>query len=141
MTAGVTVRRGGPDDIPGHAAVRGIGPGELASYTAWVTAHTATHLPFVADLDGRVVGVAWLYVAARVPGPGAPVRRFGDVQAVDVHADHRNRGIGGALIAALLAEARALGLLFVTVHSGRRAVDFYLRAGFTHHRQLLLWEP
>jgi hypothetical protein len=29
----------------------------------------------------------------------------------------------------------------VTVHSGRRAVDFYRRNGFSHHRQLLLWEP
>lgn len=29
----------------------------------------------------------------------------------------------------------------VTVHSGRRAVDFYLRNGFSQHRQLLLWEP
>jgi hypothetical protein len=24
----------------------------------------------------------------------------------------------------------------VTVHSGRRAVDFYLRNGFNHHRQI-----
>jgi hypothetical protein len=29
----------------------------------------------------------------------------------------------------------------MTVHSGRRAVDFYVRNGFSHHRRLLLWEP
>jgi hypothetical protein len=29
----------------------------------------------------------------------------------------------------------------VTVHSGRRAVDFYLRNGFRLHRELLYWEP
>ena len=54
---------------------------------------------------------------------------------------HRRRGVGSALMAAILAEARARGLLHVTVHSGRRAVDFSVRGGFTHHRQLLLWEP
>ncbi|XVU21984.1 hypothetical protein ACQPZJ_32570 [Actinoplanes sp. CA-054009] len=42
---------------------------------------------------------------------------------------------------AILAEAHTRSLSHVTVHSGRRAVDFYLRHGFTHHRQLLLWEP
>jgi GNAT superfamily N-acetyltransferase len=58
-----------------------------------------------------------------------------------VREECRNQGIGGALMAAILAEARMRGLLHVTVHSGRRAVDFYLRNGFSHHRQLLLWEP
>ncbi|MFC7532052.1 hypothetical protein [Actinoplanes sp. GCM10030250] len=46
-----------------------------------------------------------------------------------------------AALAAILAEARARHLSHVTVHSGRRAVDFYLRNGFKQHRQLLLWEP
>jgi hypothetical protein len=36
---------------------------------------------------------------------------------------------------------RRVIVLHVTVHSGRRAVDLYLRNGFSHHRQLLLWEP
>jgi GNAT superfamily N-acetyltransferase len=58
-----------------------------------------------------------------------------------VREEYRNNGVGAALMAAILAEARARGLLHVTVHSGQRAVDFYLRNGFSHHRQLLLWEP
>lgn len=57
------------------------------------------------------------------------------------HEEYRNNGVGAALVAAILAEARARCLLHVTVHSSRRAVDFYLRNGFSHHRQLLLWEP
>jgi len=76
-----------------------------------------------------------------VPGAESPDRRYGDVQSVMVREQYRNRGIGGALMAAILAEARTRGLLHVTVHSGRRAVDFYLRNGFSHHRQLLFWEP
>jgi GNAT superfamily N-acetyltransferase len=58
-----------------------------------------------------------------------------------VREEYRSQGIGAALMAAILAEARTRDLSHVTVHSGRRAVDFYLRNGFSHHRQLLLWEP
>jgi GNAT superfamily N-acetyltransferase len=58
-----------------------------------------------------------------------------------VRAEYRNRGIGAALMAAILAEARTRDLLHLTVHSGRRAVEFYLSNGFSHHRQLLLWKP
>jgi GNAT superfamily N-acetyltransferase len=135
------VRRAGVADVAVLAELREIGGDMLEAFTAWMTAHVETHLPFVAEVDGKVVGSAWLHVAERVPGNGSPDRWYGDVQSVMVREEHRNRGIGGALMAAILAEARTRGLLHVTVHSGRRAVDFYGRNGFTHHRQLLLWEP
>lgn len=47
-----------------------------------------------------------------------------------VREKYRNQGMGSALVAAMLAEARTRGLVHVTLHSGRRAVDFYLRNGF-----------
>ncbi|GIJ34542.1 N-acetylglutamate synthase, GNAT family [Micromonospora sediminimaris] len=128
-------------DVAALAELRGIDGNTLRAYADWVAAHAQTHLPFVAEIDGLVVGAAWLHVAQRVPGNGALERWYGDIQSVEVRAEYRNRGIGGALMAAILAEARARGLLHVTVHSGRRAVDFYLRNGFTQHRQILLWEP
>ncbi|UWZ59650.1 GNAT family N-acetyltransferase [Dactylosporangium aurantiacum] len=127
-------------DAAALAQLRDIDADELAAFTGWIAAHAETHLPFVAELDGQVVGAAWLLVAERVPGHGAPQRWHGDIQSVMVRQEHRGRGIGGALMRAILAEARARGLLHVTVHSGRRAVDFYLRNGFRQHRQLLLWE-
>ncbi|MBM2618337.1 GNAT family N-acetyltransferase [Actinoplanes sp. LDG1-06] len=128
-------------DVPALAELRGIAADNLEAFTGWVAAHTMTHLPFVAEIDGQVVGSAWLLVAERVPGDESLDRRFGDVQSVMVRESHRNQGIGSALMAAILAEAQDRKLLHVTVHSGRRAVDFYLRNGFTHHRQILLWEP
>ncbi|MEV4347938.1 GNAT family N-acetyltransferase [Actinoplanes sp. NPDC049596] len=135
------VRRGGAADVAALAELRDIGADDLEAYAAWVVAHAESHLPFVAEVEGRVVGAAWLHVAERVPGGGALERPYGDVQSVMVGEEHRNRGVGAALMAAILDEARARKLLHVTVHSGRRAVDFYLRNGFRHHRQLLLWEP
>ncbi|WP_327002347.1 hypothetical protein OHA72_45635 [Dactylosporangium sp. NBC_01737] len=47
-----------------------------------MAAHTDTHLPFVAEVDGRVVGVAWLLVAERVPGGESLDRWYGDIQSV-----------------------------------------------------------
>jgi GNAT superfamily N-acetyltransferase len=135
------VRRAGVADVAVLAELRGLDEYGFEAFAGWVAAHAESHLPFVAEVDRYVVGAAWLLVAERVPGNGSPERWYGDVQSVMVREDYRNRGIGGALMAAILTEARALGLLHVTVHSGRRAVDFYLRNGFSHHRQILLWEP
>jgi GNAT superfamily N-acetyltransferase len=106
-----------------------------------VAAHAETHLPFVAEVDGSIVGTAWLHVAERLPRNESFDRRYGDVQSVMVREQYRNRGIGTALMTAVLTEARARQLSHVTVHSGRRAVDFYLRNGFRLHRELLYWEP
>ncbi|WP_433833991.1 GNAT family N-acetyltransferase [Actinoplanes sp. CA-015351] len=133
------VRMADVTDVAALAELREVDSAQLAAFGEWVAAHTRTHLPFVAEVDGHVVGCAWLLVAERVPGNGELDRRYGDIQSVMVHEEHRGHGIGSALIGAILVEARRLGLLHVTVHSGRRAVDFYLRNGFSHHRQLLLW--
>jgi GNAT superfamily N-acetyltransferase len=128
-------------DVAVLAELRGIEGDKLGAYAGWVAAHRETHLPFVAEIDGYVVGAAWLLVAERVPGNESLDRWYGDIQSVMVREEYRNRGIGGALMAAIQTEARTRGLLHVTVHSGRGAVDFYVRNGFSHHRQLLLWEP
>jgi GNAT superfamily N-acetyltransferase len=135
------VRAAGAADVATLAKLRDIEPDKLAAFASWLAAHAATHLPFVAEVDGDVVGSAWLLIAERVPSKDSLDRRYGDIQAVMVREEYRNHGIGAALISAILAEARTQDLLHVTVHSGRRAVDFYLRHGFSHHRQLLLWEP
>ncbi|MDT5036029.1 MAG: hypothetical protein QOE03_1214, partial [Micromonosporaceae bacterium] len=130
------VRRASVADVAVLAELRDIDRDRLEAYAAWVAAHADTHLPFVAEIDGYVVGAAWLHVAERVPGNESLDRWYGDIQSVMVRDEHRNRGIGGALMVGILTEARTRGLLHVTVHSGRRAVDFYLRNGFSHHRQL-----
>jgi GNAT superfamily N-acetyltransferase len=136
----VIVRMADVADVAALAELQDIGPGMLSAYADWVATHAGTHLPFVAEIDGYVVAAAWLLVAERVPRDDSLDRRYGDVQSVMVREGYRDQGIGTALMAAVLAEARTRGLSHVTVHSGRRAVDFYLRNGFSHHRQLLLWE-
>jgi GNAT superfamily N-acetyltransferase len=135
------VRKAGVADAATLAELRGIEAAKLAAYAGWVAAHAETHLPFVAEVDGYVVGVAWLLLAQRSPSNESLDRWYGDVQSVVVREEYRNNGVGGALMAAILAEARTRCLVYVTVHSARRAVDFYLRNGFSHDRELLLWKP
>jgi GNAT superfamily N-acetyltransferase len=137
----VIVRTAGPADVAMLAELRDIEPDKLAAFADWVASHAGTHLPFVAEIDGYVVGAAWLLLAERVAGKESMDRWYGDVQSVMVREEHRGKGAGAALMTAILAEARTRGLQHVTVHSGRRAVGFYLRTGFSHHRQILLWEP
>jgi len=74
------------------AELRGIDGDKLEGYADWVAAHAETHLPFVAEIDGFVVGAAWLLVAERVPGNGSLDRRYGDIQSVMVREEYRNRG-------------------------------------------------
>lgn len=137
----VIVRRADLADVAALAALQDIEPDKLAAYADCVAAHAEAHLPIVAEVDEFVVGAAWLLVAERVPRDGSLDRRYGDVQSVMVRGEYRSRGVGAALIAAILAEAGAGTLSHVTVHSGRRAVGFSLRNGFGHHLRLLLWEP
>ena len=149
----VTVRKATAADAVGLAGLRlgrlseEDGHGDVdrvafaASFSAWVGDHLETHLPFVAEVGGEVVGMAWLMIAERVPGATRPYRRCGDVQSVYVVPGKRDSGIGAALMDAVLAEADRLALEHVTVHSSDRAVPFYQRAGFQHHRAWLRWEP
>jgi GNAT superfamily N-acetyltransferase len=116
-------------------------PAFVQSFTAWVIDHLSTYVPFVVEVDGRICGMAWLMLASRIPSPASIDRRTGDVQAVYVVPELRNNGVGAALLDAVLKEARDRGLEHVTVHSGDRAVPFYLRSGFNDGQQWLQWKP
>ena len=149
----LAVRRGPAADAPALARLRwrwradehGEVPGDVDRatfvdfFTTWVVDHLSTHLPFVAEVDGRLAGMAWLMLPDRVPSVTNLDRRFGDVQSVYVVPDLRNAGIGAALMDAILAEARARELEFVTVHSSRRAVPMYERSGFRAGQNWLEW--
>src|SRR4051812_6044104 len=78
----VIVRMAGVADLAALAELRDIGPDRMAAFAAWVATHADSHVPFVAEVGGCVVGAAWLLVAERVPGNESMDRRYGDVQSV-----------------------------------------------------------
>jgi predicted GNAT family N-acyltransferase len=54
----------------------------------------------------------------------------GRIGRMAVLAAWRNRGVGAALLEALMAEARRRGFRVVYLHAQSRAKDFYLRHGY-----------
>lgn len=72
---------------------------------------------FAAWLDGGIVGIARL----------APDQRIGRMAVLP---QWRRRGIGSALLQAVLVRARKKGLRQVTLHAQSHAVPFYGRFGF-----------
>lgn len=104
---------------------------------AWMAAMGDRALCRVAVADGEVVGMAWLVVFDRVPDWVDRARRTGDVQSVFVLPEHRGRGAGRAMLAALLEEADRRGIGRVTVHSSTPGLRLYAAVGFATDDLLL----
>jgi GNAT superfamily N-acetyltransferase len=147
----VTVRRAIAEDAPGLARLRWQwrieergepGPDRdafLDYFASWTIDHLHTHVPFLAEVDGRLAGMAFLAISDRVPSPARMDRRTGDVQSVYVVPELRSRGVGAQLMKALCQYARDRELVFVSVHSADRAVAFYRRWGFSGSERWLMW--
>jgi L-amino acid N-acyltransferase YncA len=108
----VFVRPLHPDDYPAVAAVfaEGIATGQatfetqVPSWETWDAAHLPDHR-FVAELDGDVVG--WVAV---LPYSRRAVYRGVGEESVYVAERARGRGVGRALLEAVIASARDGGL-------------------------------
>lgn len=72
----------------------------------------------VLDATGKAIGTGRLM----------PDGRIGRMA---VRQSWRGRGVGGAILAALVGESRRRGMAEVYLHAQRHARDFYARQGFT----------
>jgi len=127
-----TVRVATPEDARGLAALRwtwrvdehgehGLTEGEFsASFADWFRSHRDSHVAFIAEAGDSQVGMAWLALIDRVPGPGVWLRLAGHLQSVYVLPARRAEGIGSALVTAVLKEASDRGLDYVWVHPSKR---------------------
>ncbi len=103
----------------------------------WMHGHRSTHIPFLAMRSAEAIGMAWLALVDRVPGPEHLDRRSAYVQSVFVLESHRSRGVGTSLMEFVLDYARRLGLEYVAVHPSERSLSLYRRLGFTATDRLL----
>lgn len=133
------IRPASIDDAPALAGLRwawSAGPGDhdeprfARGFVEWMAAHTASHRAVVAEVDGTVVGMAWVAITARPPQPKSSDRRSADLQSVFLRPEHRGGGLGQRLVRAAIELARAEGAEHLTVHATPDAAAFYRRFGF-----------
>jgi GNAT superfamily N-acetyltransferase len=108
-----------------------------SDFVAWVAEHHRTHLPFLVEVEGCAVGMAWLVIIERVPGPEQWTRLSGFIQSAYVAPEHRNIGLGSLLMEELIAGARSEGLEYLSVHPSPLSFPFYRRLGFRGDGSLL----
>lgn len=66
-------------------------------FATWISEHMQTHVPYLVEVGGCAVGMAWLAIIERVPGPEIYKRLLGHLQRVCVMAEHRDRGLDGGI--------------------------------------------
>ncbi|MCX3062641.1 GNAT family N-acetyltransferase [Streptomyces sp. GXMU-J5] len=135
----VAVRPALSDDLGGVLAIRNHAvehgtalwtdtPHSPAEGAAWLAGHLARGSAYVADHDGEIVGFG-------VYGPWKSYSGFRHTveNSVYVADGHHGRGIGSALLGALVASAREAGLhvMVAGIESGNTAsVRLHERHGF-----------
>lgn len=83
----------------------------------------------VAEVEGKVVGLASVHISLSVEYDEPAAK----LSAIVVDEEHRRRGVGEALVAAMEAEARARGCCLIFLTTAERREDahaFYSRIGF-----------
>ncbi len=85
---------------------------------------------WLAGLSGEPVGMATLYEFRRMPRPGRMDSRWGYVGNMFVREDCRNRGVGSALLGALIDAADERAYVRLVLSPTSKAVPFDRRAGF-----------
>jgi GNAT superfamily N-acetyltransferase len=108
-----------------------------SDFASWMIEHERTHLPYLIEIGGCAVGMAWLVVIERIPGPENWRRLSGVLQSVYVVPEHRNHGLGTPLIRELIEGARTRGLDYLSVHPSPLSFAFYRRLGFLGEGSLL----
>lgn len=102
----------------------------------WMHSHP-THLPFLALHAGVPIGMAWLAVVDRVPGPEYFMRRSAYIQSVYVVGYERGGGVGTKLMQLVVSHARSEGLDYLAVHPSQQAFSMYRRFGFEETGRVL----
>jgi GNAT superfamily N-acetyltransferase len=102
-------------------------------FSAWASERSRTHVAYLVRRAGQPLGMAWLVVTERLPGPGRWDRANAYIATLYVEPDARGDGIGTRLISALIDEARRRGVDILQVHPSDQAMDLYRRLGFIDH--------
>jgi GNAT superfamily N-acetyltransferase len=96
----------------------------------WLEEEGDRRTTWLAERDGRAVGLVSLFEYRRMPKPGRPASRWGYVSNMFVREEARNQGVGAALLDTAIAAADERGYARLVLSPAERALPLYLRAGF-----------
>jgi ribosomal protein S18 acetylase RimI-like enzyme len=82
---------------------------------------------------GEALGALAMHLFSRLPSPASPRGEEGYVVNVYTRPDWRRRGVGSALMEALLVESRRLQLGRLRLHTTEDGRALYSRFGFREH--------
>jgi GNAT superfamily N-acetyltransferase len=116
-------------------------PGFDERLAAWFLRESERRIVWLAEVDGRPVGMMNLAVFERMPRPGRPPSCWGYLGNAFVLSAYRDRGIGAQLIDAVLGYADGNGFVRLVLSPTCRSVPFYERAGFGPAGALMLRTP
>jgi GNAT superfamily N-acetyltransferase len=133
----VVVRVADAADVGALATLRSLsnaGPANDPDFekrmAAWLAVEGDRRTTWLAALGDSPIGMASLFEYRRMPRPGQPDSRWGYVGNVFVRDDFRNRGIGSALLAAIITAADERRYARLVLSPSARARPFFRRAGF-----------
>jgi GNAT superfamily N-acetyltransferase len=147
----VVIRRAGHADLPAITRLRRSwtqeqegdieDPGFDERLAAWFARESSRRITWLAEVDGRAVGMMNLAIFERMPRPGRAPAAWGYLGNAFILAAYRNRGIGWQLLSAVLAYADENDFARVVLSPAERSIPFYERAGFVPPNALMLRTP
>ncbi len=132
----LVVRLAGVEDVGIIAMLRAVwtGGGHDLKFedqlSEWLTREGRRRTTWLATLDDTPAGMSSMFEYWRMPRPGTPDSRWGYVSNMFVREELRGRGIGSALLTAIIEEADRRRYARLVLSPSECAVPFYQRAGF-----------
>ncbi|MCU1462829.1 MAG: acetyltransferase [Acidimicrobiales bacterium] len=143
-----SVRRAGDGDVSALVRVRHQSAVEQVGqiiddrfehdWRDWYGRERDRRVFWLAEIAEGAIGATNLMIFDRMPRPGGGAGRWGYLANMYVVAEHRNRGVGHDLLAAVLDHARQLHLVRVVLSPSARSRPFYERAGFAPASELFV---
>lgn len=125
----LTIREGRPADAPFVVRLGAVAFARFGDYAPIMQGFFASPdvSSFVAEVEGERIGFALVDAPAAIPG-------FADIVAIAVAAEHRRSGVGGALLARVIASREGRGtesvLMLTVAEDNDAAIALFREAGF-----------
>ena len=143
------IRRAGPEDADLLAGLRRVWVEEIAKeaiddpgfeerFDEWMRREHEQRVTWLGCVDGEPAGMVNMLVFTRMPKPGRGSSRWGYLANFYVRREHRNGGLGAAMLAELTAHADREDFARVVLSPSDRSVPFYERGGFRAAYDLMI---